>query len=174
MKTQELAPPANRYAERALLAAMLHHPDCIKTVTRFGISKQSFHFFAHRLVFEAITDLLAHGNPATLVSVFEWLTLRHGSDGRPLIDEVGGHQTGHVFLAKLFDDDPTAANATHYARIVQDKARLRQLVRFGDRLARRAQSQTMPSADLAVAARDFLDKAVAALGESGGGESPSS
>ena len=74
---------------------------------------------SHRIIFEAIRDLVAGGKRADAVSLFD----RLNDAGR--LDQIGGP----AVLAELAERVPTAANVPAHARIVQEKAALRRLIR---------------------------------------------
>ncbi|HSA52464.1 MAG TPA: replicative DNA helicase [Yinghuangia sp.] len=79
---------------------------------------------AHEMVYNAILDLYARGEPADAVTVAAELTKR-GEIGR-----VGGAPYLHTLISSV----PTAANAEYYARIVREQAVLRRLVEAGTRI----------------------------------------
>ncbi|WTX00474.1 replicative DNA helicase [Streptomycetaceae bacterium NBC_01309] len=79
---------------------------------------------AHEMVYNAVLDLYARGEPADAVTVAAELTKR-GEIGR-----VGGAPYLHTLISSV----PTAANAEYYARIVREQAVLRRLVEAGTRI----------------------------------------
>lgn len=117
-------PPQNLEAEVAVLGSMLLDRDAIATVVEV-LRPEDFYREAHRLVYTAITDLFERGEPCDLITV----TDRLRDLGR--LDEAGGA----AYVSSLLNAVPTAANAEYYARIVLQKAMLRQLVRAGTQIA---------------------------------------
>ena len=79
---------------------------------------------AHEVVYDAIIDLYGRGEPADAITVADELTKR-GEIGR-----IGGAPYLHTLISSV----PTAANAGYYARIVRERAVLRQLVEAGTRI----------------------------------------
>lgn len=79
---------------------------------------------AHEVIYDAIIDLYGRGEPADAVTVAAELT----SQGE--LTRVGGAPYLHTLISSV----PTAANASYYARIVQERAVLRRLVQAGTRI----------------------------------------
>jgi len=117
-------PPQNQEAEQSVLGGMLIDNESIHKVVE-TISSDDFYREAHRKIFGAIISLYQRSEPSDLVTV----TTALKSDG--LLDEVGGP----AYLSTLVDRVPTAANAASYARIVREKAVLRQLIEGATRIA---------------------------------------
>lgn len=90
------------------------------------LAPEDFYRTAHRVVFEAIRELMHRGDAVDAVTLLDELA----SQGR--LDEVGGAGAVH----ELVEAVPTAANAVYYARIVREKALLRRLIETGTRIAR--------------------------------------
>ena len=79
------------------------------------VTTEDFYRPDHRLIFEALGELVAAGRPADVVTVSEQLERR----GR--LTDAGGL----AYLGTLAGDTPTAANARSYAQIVRERALLR-------------------------------------------------
>jgi len=86
-----------------------------------------FYREAHRKIFRAMLALGERGEPTDLVTLGE--TLRQRGE----LAEVGGAAA----LAELAERVPTAANVAHYARIVREKAILRNLIATATAIAAR-------------------------------------
>ncbi len=117
-------PPQDVLAEQCVLGAMLLSKDAVADVAE-EVKGADFYRPAHEMVFEAVIDLFARGEPADPVTVADVLS-RRGELGR-----VGGAPYLHTLVATV----PTAASAAYYARIVRDKAVLRRLVEAGTKIA---------------------------------------
>src|SRR5690606_38742758 len=89
------------------------------------IVAEDFYRRDHQLIFEAIADLAARGQPYDAVTLSEWLQ-RQG-----LEEETGGL----VYLAALVRDTPSAANVRAYADAVRERSTLRQLISVGGEIA---------------------------------------
>ncbi|UCB57300.1 MAG: replicative DNA helicase [Candidatus Omnitrophota bacterium] len=115
--TLEKVPPQSLEAEIAVLGSMLIEEDAISQGVE--IVKPSFFYRdAHQKIFQAIIDLYSLNKPVDLVTLTEELKKR-GS-----LDDIGGA----AYLTELTAAVPTAANVIHYARIVKEKAILRNLI----------------------------------------------
>lgn len=82
------------------------------------LESKNFYRESHRKIFESMTQLFHRQRPVDLVTVTEELK------NLDQLESVGGAH----YLASLTAVVPTAANIEHYARIVKEKAMLRQLI----------------------------------------------
>lgn len=111
-------PPQNLEAEQAVLGAMMLEPEAGSSVFEM-LHPDDFYRDSHRLIFTAIQDLSEKGDPVDLVSVADILR-RQGH-----LEQVGGIAT----ISEIARSVPSAANVEYYARLVAEKALLRQLIR---------------------------------------------
>jgi len=111
-------PPHNLEAEESLLGAMLLSRDAITAAVEVGVEAADFYKPAHTHLFEAVLSLYGQGEPVDPVTVAE--ELRRAD----LLDSLGGRTT----LLRLQAATPASANATHYAKIVNELALLRRLI----------------------------------------------
>lgn len=111
-------PPHNIEAEQAVLGCMLLDADVIPTVTEL-IKSEDFYRDDHKEICEAIVDLTEKAGPVDIITVSEQLQLRG------TLDNIGGLD----YLASITGAVPTTANARHYAKIVEEKALLRRLIK---------------------------------------------
>lgn len=111
-------PPNSLEAERAVLGAMLLSEDAFHEVLEM---LQSKHFYApsHRKVFDSMASLSPTGKPIDLVIVMEDLK------AKGQLDAVGGVS----YLSDLTEEVPSIKNVAHYAKLVEDRYRLRELGR---------------------------------------------
>jgi len=116
-------PPQDLAAEQCVLGAMMLSKDAIADVIE-TLRATDFYRPAHEVVFDAITDLYARGEPADAITVAAELTKR-GEMAR-----IGGAPYVHTLVASV----PLAANAGYYAHIVREKAILRRLVEAGTKI----------------------------------------
>jgi replicative DNA helicase len=110
-------PPQNLEAEESVLSAILLDNDTLLDVLE-TLEPDNFYRSAHAKMFTAITELFAKNEPVDLV------TLANILKEKGQLEEVGGA----TYLAKLVDTAPLAVNAQHYAKIIRDKAALRELI----------------------------------------------
>jgi len=115
----ERALPHNLEAERALLGSVLLDNGALNIILEF-VRKDDFFADTHRIVFEKMLALFEKTHTIDLVTLSEELS----RDG--LIEKAGGAS----YLAALTDGIPigTTASVSEYARIVKDKATIRQLI----------------------------------------------
>ncbi|MEV0370238.1 replicative DNA helicase [Streptomyces sp. NPDC050636] len=119
----ERVPPQDLDAEQSVLGGMLLSKDAIADVVEV-LKGEDFYRPAHELVFQAILDLYAKGEPADPITIAAELTKRGE------IARVGGASYLHTLVQSV----PTAANAEYYAEIVHERAVLRRLVEAGTRI----------------------------------------
>lgn len=113
--------PHNLQAEESLLGAMLLSSEAIAAATEVHLGADDFYKPAYAHVYAAITALYGRGDPADPVTVSEELN----REGR--LDAIGGPAT----LITLQAGTPSIGNASRYARIVEEHALLRRLIRAG-------------------------------------------
>ena len=111
-------PPQNLEAERSVLGAMLIEKEAIARAIDF-LRKESFYSETHQMIFQTIVEMYDKDKAVDFVTVAE--ELRKAK----LLKEVGGA----TYLSNLINSVATAANVDYYAKIVQEKAILRNLIR---------------------------------------------
>jgi replicative DNA helicase len=110
-------PPQNLEAERAVLGAILMDNETVYTVMEI-LEPSAFYQPSHRLIFSTMLDLSERGEPIDIVT----LTDRLRSAGS--LDKAGGPD----YIPTLADEVPTSAGVANYAKIVKEKATLRNLI----------------------------------------------
>jgi len=115
--TSDRIPPQNLEAEVAVLGAILQESEALLKAID-AVRPDHFYKDAHRRIFEAALTLFARSEPVDLITMTD--ELRRRGD----LEAVGGAAA----LAALLEAVPTAANVAYHARIVRDKALLRQLI----------------------------------------------
>src|SRR5205809_729375 len=137
MDVVERLPPQSREAERCVLGSMLRDNAVIGDIVQI-LGLDNFYVDAHQKIFEGIRTLYDGGHPVDLVVLAEWLT------AQKYMEDIGGPS----YLAELWDAAPTAANAEYYARIVRDKAIVRNLIHASTEILRDAYDQAQPADEL--------------------------
>lgn len=117
-------PPQNIEAEQSVIGSMLLDKEVIATATEI-LKAEDFYREDHKEIFEAILDLFERAEPVDLITISDQLKER-GS-----LDAVGGLE----YLANLAAAVPTTANARYYARIVEEKAILRRLIKTANEIS---------------------------------------
>ncbi|WP_291423611.1 replicative DNA helicase [Deinococcus sp.] len=136
----ELTPrvaPHSQEAEISVLGSILLDND---TLTQLGdtVIPEMFYREGHRKIFAAMRTLQERGEPVDLVTLSEDLR------GKGQLDEIGGL----TYLIGLSEQVPTAAYAEHYARIVQEKHTLRQLISASGKVMQLGYDANLPLEDL--------------------------
>jgi len=115
--TAERTLPHNLEAERSVLGAILVHNDAFNLAAQ-TIDAHDFFRDAHRRIFDKMVALNERGHAIDFVTLKE--ELQRSSE----LDDVGGP----AYIASLADGVPRATNVEYYARIVKEKATLRNLI----------------------------------------------
>ena len=109
-------PPHDLDAERSVLSALLLDPRAFHDVS-LELRADDLYHPAHQTIYRAMLAIHEETRPVDLITLSEQL------NARKQLDQVGGT----VFLAEIADFAATAANVTHHAKIVRDKAVKRRL-----------------------------------------------
>ena len=109
--------PHNLEAERSVLGAILIHNDAFNLAAEV-IDAGDFYRDAHRRIFDKMVALNERNQAIDFVTLKE--ELARSSE----LDDVGGP----AYVASLSDGVPRATNVEFYARIVKEKATLRNLI----------------------------------------------
>ncbi len=116
-------PPQDLDAEKSVLGAMMLSKDAIGEVVS-PLSPEDFYAAKHGVIFSAIRDLFARGEPADAVAVKARLEKLNQ------LEQAGGS----LYLQDLIAFVPTVANVGYYADIVIAKSKLRALISTGTRI----------------------------------------
>lgn len=140
-------PPHNIEAEQSVLGSILLDNE-VFSYLEGKLRPESFYKEAHRKIFRACERLFQHSEPIDLVTLTE--ELRQTNE----LESVGSVP----YLIGLADGVPTAAYAENYARIVTEKATLRDLIAASGKIMQAAYDQALP-------VEQILDKAEAGIFE---------
>ena len=142
--------PHNLEAEKSVLGAILIHNEAFNHAAEL-IDSRDFYRDAHRRIFDKMVALSERNNAIDLITLKEELQ-RSGE-----LEEVGGP----AYIASLADGVPRSANVEHYARIVKEKATLRNLIHAAKRIEADAY-QAEEDADIIL---DGAEKAIFEIAE---------
>ena len=117
-------PPQSLEAEQSVLGSVLIDRDAIVEVAEF-LRPDDFYRQAHSLIYAAMLDLFERREPIDIVTVAEVL------ERSDQLEQIGGRS----YLTSLSNQTPTAVHAVQYARIVERKAVLRNLIAAAGRIA---------------------------------------
>jgi replicative DNA helicase len=110
-------PPQNIEAEQSVLGSILLENEALAAAIE-ELTPNAFYKEAHKIIFLAMLDLYERNEPIDLITLTEQL----GSKEK--LEAVGGA----TYLSTLANLVPTAANARYHAKIVKEKATLRNLI----------------------------------------------
>ena len=110
--------PFRPHAEQPVLGAVLLEPSCLSTVVDILPRAEYFYAVNNRMIYAAMMEMFALGQPVDFVTVLE--RLKEEKD----FDEA----TGKVYLTQLAQLVPAISHVESYARIVRDKYELRTLM----------------------------------------------
>ena len=117
MSDSHKLPPQNIEAEQSLLGCLLIDQEAMVRVAD-QINPEDFYRPAHQKIFEGMIDLFERHDPIDILSLGNRL------EEKTWLQQVGGR----AYLVELSNMEPTSANITHSAEIVQKKATLRRLL----------------------------------------------
>jgi len=110
-------PPQNLEAEQSVIGGILLDNQSLNSVLEI-LNIEDFYSEAHRKIFAAIVELYDKNEPSDLI------TLSNVLKSKNQLDQAGGVS----YLSSLADNVPSAANISHYSKIVKEKAILRRLI----------------------------------------------
>src|SRR5277367_2767999 len=141
--TLERMPPQSLDAEQAVLGALLVSGDGMARIVDL-LEPEYFYRKAHQVIYAAMLDLFDNNEPIDIVTVSQYLK----DEGK--LEGVGGRQ----YITDLSLAIATTANLEYYARIVQEKALLRHLIKAGTEIV--SQCYEEPDADAAIDRAEHL------------------
>ncbi len=110
-------PPQALEAEESVLGALMIDKDAIIKVADI-LHPHDFYNRSHQIVYSAITSLYEKSEPIDILSLSN--KLRESNE----LESIGGT----TMLASLVNNVPTSSHVVHYAKIVQQKKVLRELL----------------------------------------------
>ncbi len=117
--------PHNNEAEQAVIGSMLMDRDAIMEVSDM-LNKSDFYNAQYGILFETMVELFNEGKAVDVVTLMDRLKAKNISE-----DVIS-----LTFIGSIISAVPTSANAKQYARIVQDKAVLRKLIKINDDISK--------------------------------------
>ena len=141
----ERVPPHNEEAERSVLGAVMLNREILSEVLE-EVKEEDFYNENHREIFSSIWNLYRENSAVDMLTVCEDLKKRKA------LEMVGGRG----YIATLTAEVPSTANAVEYAKIVAEKAVLRQMIATAEDITEKGYEAKM-------AAREVLDYAEAGI-----------
>ncbi|RYD84459.1 MAG: replicative DNA helicase, partial [Verrucomicrobiaceae bacterium] len=125
--------PASPDAEQGVLASFLLAPREVGGLcAEKGIKAEAFHIPAHGTIYATLIEMWDANRPVDFITLTEVLRSRNQ------LDQVGGA----AFVTSLFTFLPTAANASYYIDILQEKYTLREIIKVCTDYAARSYDET--------------------------------
>ncbi|WP_312651999.1 replicative DNA helicase [Aminipila sp.] len=140
-------PPHNDDAERSVLGAAMLDKDALFDIIE-AVKDEDFYSEIHKEIFHAIVELCRKSAPVDALTVAEELKKRKA------LEMVGGR----AYVLSLASSVPSTANAVQYAKIVAEKAVLRNLIRTASDIVEESYQEKMePEAVLDHAERGIFE-----------------
>lgn len=133
----ERIPPHNLEAERSTIGAAMLSKEALMDVSE-EVKAEDFYNESHREIFTAIMDLYRNNSAVDMLTVCEELNKKKA------LDMVGGR----AYIATLTSEVPSTANAGEYAKIVAEKAMMRQLISISEEIAAKGYDDKIPATEL--------------------------
>ncbi len=121
---RERLTPQSLEAEQSTIGACLMERDAIARAVEL-LTVDDFYRELHKKIYRVVLKLFDRGEPADIVTVSE--DLRRAGH----LEECGGAD----YLSSLIEACPSSANVEAYARVVQEKSVLRQLLTASEQIA---------------------------------------
>lgn len=148
---ESLLPPHSVEAEQAVLGGILFSPDAFNRVVEM-VRPDDFYRGPHKHIFAAMTALYEKGEPIDVITVSEML------NDQETLEAAGGRS----YIVDLAMSQATAENIAYYAKIIRNKALLRQLITAGNDIS--SNSYSMQDAEEAI---DFAQSRIFELAQQG-------
>lgn len=133
----ERIPPHNEEAERSVLGAVMLNKDVLSEVLE-EVTADDFYNESHREIFRAIWELYKDNVAVDMLTVCEELKKRKS------LDMAGGR----AYIATLTAEVPSTANAVEYAKIVAEKATLRQMIKTSEDITEKGYDAKMAAGEI--------------------------
>ena len=123
---QDRIPPHSIEAEQSVLGSIFLDPETVVNVLEY-LESSDFYRKNHQIIFDAILQLNNRNEAIDVVTISKEL------DTKNQLENAGGME----YLAELAVAVPTSANVEYYAKIVEEKSILRNLIRSATEIVRK-------------------------------------
>mgnify|MGYP000730532254 CR=1 FL=1 len=117
-------PPRNIDAEKSLLGGLMMDKEAIYKIIDF-FQVKDFYETDHRDIYQAMVDIVDESGSIDLLSVANRL------EEKELLEKIGGNS----YLTELVNSVPTASHVGEYAKIIQKKRILREMIQAGQEIS---------------------------------------
>ena len=128
-------PPVAVEAEMGLLGAIIWDPKVIGDVIGVVRNGEDFSSPRHARIYDAIVEIYDRHATVDIVLLNQLLS------DRGLVDAVGGLD----YIVQLAEGVPSAANAVHWARVVREKATMRELISAAGEILEEVHTSRIPA-----------------------------
>lgn len=112
--------PYSLEAEQSVLGGLMLDNTAFELIAEMLVP-EDFYRADHRIIYSSIVELVEQGQP------FDVITLMENLEEKGMLEQVGGL----AYLGTLASNIPSVANIEAYARIVEDRSALRQVITTG-------------------------------------------
>jgi len=119
----EKLPPQSIEAEQSVLGCLMLDKNAIVKVADF-LTPEDFYRKSHQEIYQTSRELFKKGEP------IDFLSISNRLKEKGLLEEIGGNS----YLTELINCIPTASHVLNYAKIVQRKRVLRNLISAGQEI----------------------------------------
>ena len=116
-------PPHNLDAEQSVLGSLMLSQEAVLKAIEI-VQAKDFYKEAHGVIYDVILALVDKGEPIDIITVSEELMQRG------MLERIGGA----AYVASLAEAVPSSANIEYYAKIVEEKAVLRNLIEMSSKI----------------------------------------
>lgn len=131
--------PHSTEAERAVIGAILMNKEAAMAASEL-ITGEDFYQTAYGIVYDAMLELFHKGQPIDLITLQEHLKEKN------VPPEVSGLEFVKDLIAEMGVE--TSANVKYYAKIVQEKAILRKLIKINEEIANTCYQENQPLSEI--------------------------
>lgn len=117
-------PPHDMAAEQAVLGCMLLDNEAVLVAIEL-LHSDDFYRTDHKIVFEAAQELFASGTPIDVI------TIKNKLEEKGVFEKIGGVS----FIAEISTSVGSSVNIKYYAKIVEEKALLRRLIKISNEVS---------------------------------------
>ncbi len=117
-------PPHSIEAEQSVIGSMIMDHDAVIVASEL-LRSEDFYRPDHAQIYAAIMELYTTGNPIDLITIQDKLVQKG------VLEQIGGIS----YIAELASSVPTSAHIKQYAKIVEEKATLRRLIKASNEIS---------------------------------------
>lgn len=134
----ERIPPHSIEAEQSILGGIFVDEKCLEKIIDYLPNELYFYKESHRSIYKTILKLFKEKKGIDILTVTEEL------DRLKELDKIGGS----IYISSLSDITPSTVNIEEYAKIVRDKAILRELIDLSNKIAISSYNEEYDSEEL--------------------------